>query len=478
MAHLKLVPRSSIWVLVVLGFGIAALPTSAFLPAPASVGWTSTASMGVARHGHTATLLPDGRVLVVGGRSSGSPFSSCEIFDPGTESWSGTNSLGTGVRAFHDAILLSTGKVLVAGGFNGSSAYSGCELFDSVAATWATTGSMTSARMGVRLIPLQDGKILGIGGDNTAGSILSSCEIYDPAAGTWAATGSMSVPRVSGTATALADGRVFVTGGVTASSTVTDSCDIYDPTTGSWTPTAAIPTGSRFVHTGTLLPDGRVLITGGQAGGASFTSCVVFDPDAETWSNTASLSQRRDSHFAVLLPTGKVLVVGGANNAGFGDTGVLSGCEMYDPAAGTWSAAASIPTGGGWQIPGVLLASGKLLAPGAYQYGSTTSACAIFDWGAPPPAPTPQEVIGEIVTEVDDLVATDTITPGQGNSLRKKLVGALKLMESGGNLEAIEGKLEAFVNEVTALVNAGTLSAEEGDALIDAIAEVLLLLDP
>ena len=63
----------------------------------------------------TATLLPNGKVLVVGGRDSIGPIASAELYDPATGIWSSTGSLNTG-RDAHTATLLQDGTVLVAGG--------------------------------------------------------------------------------------------------------------------------------------------------------------------------------------------------------------------------------------------------------------------------------------------------------------------------------------------------------------------------
>ena len=89
--------------------------------------WTTTGSMHFPRSGHTATLLADGRVLVAGGVCNGvaygCDFSSfyaaqrtAEIYDPATGSWSDTGRMQVG-REFQTATLLPDGKVLVAGGF-------------------------------------------------------------------------------------------------------------------------------------------------------------------------------------------------------------------------------------------------------------------------------------------------------------------------------------------------------------------------
>ena len=81
--------------------------------------WTSTGELNIGRYDHTATLLPDGKVLVAGGRGSETcfkPTSSAELYDPVSSTWSPTGSLNT-ARAGHTATLLQNGLVLVAGGY-------------------------------------------------------------------------------------------------------------------------------------------------------------------------------------------------------------------------------------------------------------------------------------------------------------------------------------------------------------------------
>src|SRR5476651_257874 len=83
--------------------------------------FNSTGSLATARYYHTATLLPNGKVLVAGGSgviSSGS-LASAELYDPASGTWTATGSLAT-ERHFHTATLLPNGKVLVAGGFDSS----------------------------------------------------------------------------------------------------------------------------------------------------------------------------------------------------------------------------------------------------------------------------------------------------------------------------------------------------------------------
>src|ERR1017187_5885421 len=81
--------------------------------------WVTTGSLNTARYGQTATLLPNGNMLVVGG--FGNPNgcqSSAELYDPANGTWTNTGSLNN-ARGLHTATLLPNGKVLVAGGLNG-----------------------------------------------------------------------------------------------------------------------------------------------------------------------------------------------------------------------------------------------------------------------------------------------------------------------------------------------------------------------
>jgi Galactose oxidase, central domain len=230
--------------------------------------------MVVAREGHTATLLPDGRVLMVGGFRSpdgGLTFitlADAEIYNPATGSFSLTGSLND-ARSGHTATLLPNGKVLIAGG-SGASA----ELYDPATGVFTRTGSMSVPRSSAVATLLLDGHVLITGDEQTP-------ELYDPATGSFALTGNTLVRRQWHTATLLQDGTVLLVGGENPAGVTEIQSEIYDPAKHTFTagPNLNLP---RVFHTATSLPDGTVAVIGG-AGLDSielnfFNSAEIYGP--------------------------------------------------------------------------------------------------------------------------------------------------------------------------------------------------------
>jgi hypothetical protein len=340
-----------------------------------SDGWVVAAGMTTLRSLHTATMLPDGKVLVTGGDdNSGYATASAEIYDPVAGKWTAAGNM-TVPRTSHTATLLPNGTVLVAGGSRGTavggiSDQASAEIYDPVAGTWTATGRMTSARIDHTATLLPNGTVLvagGMGGTvGDAGGIQASAEVYDPVNGTWTATGRMTIPRDYHTATLLPNGTVLLVGGEGGYHTPgTTSAEIYEPASGTWTATGSMTT-ARYLHTATLLPNGTVLVAGGfnQIGGtaAYFASAEIYDPAGGTWTVTGNMTAARCCHIATLLPDGTVLVAGG------GGPEELSSAEIYHPGAATWTTTASMITARG-NYTATLLPNETVLAAGGENSG-------------------------------------------------------------------------------------------------------------
>ena len=196
---------------------------TAVVVAPRAAAWTATGKMITPRLGHTATLLLDGRVLVLGGGAAvegATDETSVELYDPGTGTWASTGSMVKPGADFSGGTLLADGRVLLASS-------NGAQLYDPDSGTWSATGNMLHPPSGFRATLLRDGRVLvGDVDDPTADFSITGAEVYDPESGTWSATGKMIGARPSGPATLLHDGRVLVAG--------PDGGELYDPDSGTW----------------------------------------------------------------------------------------------------------------------------------------------------------------------------------------------------------------------------------------------------
>ncbi|MFE8600190.1 Kelch repeat-containing protein [Archangium violaceum] len=324
--------------------------------------WSHTGNTQDSRfEGHTATLLPSGKVLVAGGSAARSARATAELYDPGAGTWSLTSNL-IGGRESHTATLLPSGKVLVAGGYHplgtdgwGSPYLATAELYDPGTGTWSPTGPLIQGRRGHTATLLPSGKVLVVGGsgDASSGGVSGTAELYDPETGTWSPTGGPTSRLYEHhTATLLKSGKVLAM----EESVV----ELYDPETGTWSPTGS-PESKRLLHTATLLPSGKVLVAGGLNGSYGSVTAELYDPGTGTWSRTGSLSDARRNHTATLLSSGKVLVASGYFN---------TTSELYDPETGTWSFTTGKLSNDREKGTATLLVSGKvLLVGGGWPFG-------------------------------------------------------------------------------------------------------------
>jgi N-acetylneuraminic acid mutarotase len=359
--------------------------------APAADGFSKCNPMNIARFGHTATLLPNGKVLVAGGSDdSNNGLASAELYDPATGKWSETGLMGE-ARCYHTATLLPNGKVLVAGGikFLGrflDRALASAELYDPATGKWSDAAGLTTERMNHSATLLPDGKVLIAGGSIYDGNIctLTTVELYDPASDKWTETGEMNTARAGHPAVLLSTGKVLVAGGKNSLAT-TDSltgAELYDPATGKWGEADPMLFTGRCDHTATVLKNGKVLVTGGWYGaGKNSLLSETYDPATGKWEKTGNMGFQRASHTATLLPDGKVLITGGgAANRNNNNQAV---CELYDPATSKWSAC-GVMSVGRLNHTATLLPNGKVLIAGGFYGRAFYSSAEFFTPAAAP----------------------------------------------------------------------------------------------
>jgi hypothetical protein len=374
-------------------------------PNNAGGSWTTTGSLNDSRFQHTATLLANGQVVIVGGSESGiGPLSSAELYDPSSPTWSDVGALNQ-MRGGQTATLLPFGTALVVGGLGPTGWLPNAETYDPATWTWTVTGSLHTARSGHTATLLANGRVLVVGGTNSGGWLPThyGVEQYNPDNGAWTvppascslchpasspfppaldsrATGHLHVERSQHTATLLGTGKVLVTGGQCANGTTTTNItELFDPTTGFWS----------------LWP---VL-------GRNCKSCHLAPPTSDAWDLPAGhLHTPRYGHTATLMPDGTVLVVGGQNANGDylyrfppvnpSATGVEVNVEQYDPVTGTWAPPrrcedchpennSGLIGHGHLNTPrlghtATLLPNGKVLVAGGY-YGGVLASAELYD---------------------------------------------------------------------------------------------------
>lgn len=312
--------------------------------------------MGIERAFHQAVKLNDGRVLVTGGNDDlNNTLTSCEIYNPSTNSFSATGSMSQ-KRYFHSIVKLADGRVMVLGGSTAvdatgtpiqaalaivNSATDNCEIYNPATGTWSNAAAMPWKRTGLSAALLPNGKVLACMG---AGSFLgfplfaTNAALYTPGTNSWQTIGAATgTGRALCTTTTLADGKIMVSGGANGNlSTLTINAladvSIYNPTTNAWQ--AGVPNllSARAGHCGTLLPNGTVAITGGASGNV-LNPTVIKDVDQWNglgWTNIGSMNHERAFHYAaVSYDLERIFLYGGIESGGI--AALQASAEYFAP---------------------------------------------------------------------------------------------------------------------------------------------------
>jgi hypothetical protein len=291
------------------GAGTAVARADLWDPALGSVPASPTIT---ARVNPTATLLLDGRVLIVGGyggpfQYASSALASLELWDPASGEFRPAGSMAD-ARVRHTATLLPDGRVLVIGGTGPDGTYASAELWDPDTTTTSHAGTLRTGRAGHASVLLPDGQVLVVGGRDVTGDGVGITELWNPSTRGFreAATFLDKPPNV--TATRLLDGRVLMAGAWIFPGGFRGVSVRPYPSGPAEDTTMSQP---REGHAATLLPDGNVLITGGgpTGTGEATASAELWELGTGAFRAVRSMPQAAAGHSAFLLPDGRVLIV-------------------------------------------------------------------------------------------------------------------------------------------------------------------------
>jgi hypothetical protein len=308
------------------------------------------------RFDHTATLLPNGKVLIAAGMArNGTIEPTAELYDLESGRFTFAGKLTSPRGWGSTATLLRDGKVLITGGASGSWCNDTCylataELYDPATAKFTPTGNMTTARAGTRAILLQNGDALIIGGNTSSDSTpAATAELYHASTGTFSVTGT---PSESATVLVpLKDGNVLALGG--------SGAEIYDPLSGRFAPAGKFSTPLGKFGAAPL-PDGSVLVAGGQVSGARgpiISSTEIFNPATKQFTAGPAMNFRRYKLMKAVVPLsdGEILIGGGAETP-----------EIYDPAANSFQSVGGSKLDGYCFSTATQLSNGEVLLTGGY----------------------------------------------------------------------------------------------------------------
>lgn len=272
----------------------------------------------VPRWAHESQVLSNGKVLVFGGNNGDllNPvfYKSSELYDPVTNTWSGSGNMLYERESFA-SVLLNDGKVLAIGGIDTT-----CELYDPATGLWSAAASMHNFCN--KAIKLNDGRVLAVAGN--------ASEIYDPSSNKWQYVDTLAIPRGRDFSMILLDnGKVLVTGGGGAET----KAELFDPATNSWTLLANTLKLGRKDHSSVKLADGKILLMGGDA---SSNGCEIYNPTNNTFAYTGAIQENLGGNPAILMDNGTVLIYGLGDFFSPTNTKCL---QIFNPSTGVWSAA-------------------------------------------------------------------------------------------------------------------------------------------
>ncbi|MFM9984294.1 MAG: kelch repeat-containing protein [Flavobacteriales bacterium] len=330
--------------------------------------WQPIEEMGYGRSGHAALsyVNSDGitRLIVTGGYDGNSGLASAEIFEESGETWDNLPDMNS-ARLDHTADVIGDQRMIIIGGWDGNATnWSTTEILEDTFGSleFSVGPEMSVSRSYHSTAMYQPNYLLVMGGYDGFVN-LSSCEKLNTTTMEFEAMASMNYGRSSFTVTRLSNGIQFlVTGGFNPDfGFQMNQCEIYDAMNNIWTPVASL-NFARDNHAAILLPDGRVLVTGGRFFNGDLNlfegmpECEIYDPQTNEWTVTQSTNGKHSYHQLFMLD-GQVLLPGGTDHSGVEVDITYSNTEFFDPENETWS-------DGGISVPGRFQYAGGATANG------------------------------------------------------------------------------------------------------------------
>ncbi len=355
----------------------------------------SGATLTTARTNAAAVELTSGLVLITGGGGgtvfSPTPVASADLYDPCSDTVAASSGTMSNERAFHTATLLQDGRVLVVGGVDAVlGVTTTADIYDPVTDQFTPTGALARARMGHTATLLDDGRVWIAGGTNALlpdylaflfGNTAST-EIWDPSTGLFT-LGSVidSGTKAFHTATRLNDGKILFVGGYSWFNNfgydiaeITSRSSLWDPLAGSWVFNPFRLGQARAGHSDVLLDDGSVLLAGGarQPVETSPTSNSVdrYDAVNDIISAASTMNRSRGLFPMFKLDNGRVVAIGGVIGD-FLNIGATNRMEIYDPVADTWTDTVDVLATPRAAACGIPLSSGRFLVIGGSDASET-----------------------------------------------------------------------------------------------------------
>ena len=303
-------------------------------------------------------LLPNGKVLVFG--KGGVP----QVWDPATGSFTAVPSPSLLFCAGHD--LLPDGRVLVVGGHISSSrGLPNTNIFDFVTNSWQVGSVMAQGRWYPTTTTLPNGEVLTLSGTDENGATVPLPEIWNGSSWRQLTTAPLALPNYP-RMFVLADGRVYYAG----SEKQTRFLDVTG--TGSWTDGPQRQFGGRSYGSAVMYEPGKIMYVGGSNPPTATAEIIDFNQPTPQWAFTGSLARARWNLNATLLPTGEVLATGGVSGDRANPALYVNTTELWNPATGFWTTlASSAPMLRGYHSSSLLLPDGRVLHGGGGDGGGT-----------------------------------------------------------------------------------------------------------